>query len=897
MRRSASIGVVLGAAAGLALGVVEVAYLALTAWACFDGPLELGRFAASLAGLCIGAGAVAGVALSLAGALLGRLAARLGGGAWTARLLALVAAGPIALAAAQVFRGPQARLIPGHTVFAVALFAAGVATVYGATLAYRTLLDAPARRFAAVGLGAGTLACYVADQRVLPRLYPFFHHGLAALAAASAAAALGLALRAHLRQFVAYRAALGLLAVGLLAGALSLGHLSAARALRTLTLERTALARLVLAGAPALGARSTRPSAAAARRAAAAPLGLVGPRLGDVDVFLISVDALRADRLVPRVAPEMSRLFDAGVRFERAYAQVPHTSFSVATLLTGKYVYALSALGLDAERHATLAELLRRERYKTAAFYPPSVFYVEHERLRGLESSAYGFEYVKYEYLGAPARTDQVIRFLEEERPARAFVWVHYLEPHEPYELHPGHPPVGAAPSAEERYEGEIHFVDAEVARLIAYLRVHRPRALVVLAADHGEEFGEHGGHYHGTTLYEEQVRVPLAFVALDGSLRPARVDGPVGLVDVAPTVLSLLGVPVSARVRGRDLSPWLVAGRGPVTGPVFAELERKKMVVDGGKKLICDLSTEACELYDLATDAGERRNRIDDAELAGPLRAELDGWLAAETEFERGVAGPLDEAARRVLERARLGDRGAARGLVELAAQPGPARREAVRRLVELPADPQAADVFARAAADADAELARWGAVGQARLGDPAARARVTAELGGYCQGGEPELCARAALVVGDAGSLGRALEQVGADRELELQLVRALGQTHDPRALDPLVVQLAEVRTRVEVVDAIEALGDARAVPRLARWMAADPYIPVRAAMARALGTLGRGDPEAAAALAALAAVEREAPVRAAVAAAQAALGVSPPTAPPSRDTAHDRRGRAAR
>src|SRR5205814_9853347 len=140
-----------------------------------------------------------------------------------------------------------------------------------------------------------------------------------------------------------------------------------------------------------------------------------------VDVFLITIDAWRADRLSAQVSPNLHRLAERGVVFDQAYAQVPHTSFSVATLLTGKHVYALSALGLDAARHETLAEVLRRERYKTAAFYPPSVFYVDHGRLRGLEESAYGFEYVKYEYLAAPARTDQVIRFLESERPARTF--------------------------------------------------------------------------------------------------------------------------------------------------------------------------------------------------------------------------------------------------------------------------------------------------------------------------------------------------------------------------------------------------------------------------------------------------------------------------------------------
>src|SRR5262249_29996910 len=120
------------------------------------------------------------------------------------------------------------------------------------------------------------------------------------------------------------------------------------------------------------------------------------------------------------------------------------------------------------------------------------------------------------------------------------FAWVHYLEPHHPYEPHPGLSRAGE--SAIDLYDGEVRFVDREVARLCEYLRKTRPRALIILAADHGEEFGEHGSSYHGTTLYDEQVRVPLAFATLDGTGVAARtLDGPVGLVDVAPTVLALL--------------------------------------------------------------------------------------------------------------------------------------------------------------------------------------------------------------------------------------------------------------------------------------------------------------------------------------------------------------------
>jgi hypothetical protein len=144
--------------------------------------------------------------------------------------------------------------------------------------------------------------------------------------------------------------------------------------------------------------------------------------------------------------------------------------------------------------------------------------------------------------------------------------------------------------------------------------------------------------------------------------------------------------------------------------------------------------------------------------------------------------------------------------------------------------------------------------------------------------------MCARGALAAGDVPALGRALERISGERELEVELVRALGASGDPRALAPLEEQLASVRTRVEVVQALGALGDVRAVALIARWMPAEPYISARAEMVRLLGRLAPRDPsgEARRALVALSAVEREPSVARALAEALAGDGaaVSPPS-----------------
>src|SRR6185503_12427125 len=121
-----------------------------------------------------------------------------------------------------------------------------------------------------------------------------------------------------------------------------------------------------------------------------------------------------------------------------------------------------------------------------------------------------------------------------------------------------------------DRYDAEIAAADAGLGAVVATVRERRPNAVVIVAADHGEEFAEHGGRYHGTTVYEEQVRVPLV-VSAPGLLPPHRVSAPVQLVDLLPTVLAGLQIPRPARVRGADLGPLLVGAGAPGAGFAFA--------------------------------------------------------------------------------------------------------------------------------------------------------------------------------------------------------------------------------------------------------------------------------------------------------------------------------------
>jgi arylsulfatase A-like enzyme len=154
-------------------------------------------------------------------------------------------------------------------------------------------------------------------------------------------------------------------------------------------------------------------------------------------------------------------------------------------------------------------------------------------------------------------------------------------------------------------------------------------RTIVVVAADHGEAFGDHGTITHGKSLYEEQTHVPLV-VAIPGG-QPRTAAGPVGLVDLAPTLLDLVGVDTPPGMSGISLAAVIRDGAPVPDHPVLSELVRDARVPRDllalhtpGWKLIRDLEVDTVELYDLAADPGELEDRSDEP-LAAELRERLD--------------------------------------------------------------------------------------------------------------------------------------------------------------------------------------------------------------------------------------------------------------------------------
>jgi arylsulfatase A-like enzyme len=888
----ASIWILAGALAGLGAGVLDAG----TAISSGIGGLSDAR-AARLVLLAASVLAATGV---LAGALVAALATALrrrtsSGASVAGRGAALAAtlASPVVVAVAfSLFTGPRAARVPAHAAISVALAGLGTLFVFALARAYGRVLARGGLRAVVVAAVIVVVAvgAHDANRVVLPRLYAWFHASLALVTLVLAIAAVRLLLAVVPGTRWRRPATVGVVVATVIGVGVSLASLAGSQVLRFAAHERTAMTGLALRAVPTSLQPHT--AAGAERQVDEAELPPLpdGPRRPEADVLVITIDALRADHVgaygyARATTPNIDRLAKGGVRFARAYSQAPHTSFSIASMMTGKYFPTLARLA-PGETHDPIATSLRTYGWRTAAFYPPAVFYVDAAKTKTYAATNFSFEYVKFEYLDAQRRVDQILTYYDTVKPKKSFVWVHFFEPHEPYETHKGYE-FGAGDM--DRYDSEIAYTDAAVGRLVAETRKRRPGTIVVVAADHGEEFDEHGGRYHGSTLYEEQLHIPL-IVSVPG-VPPGVVSDQVELIDVTPTVLNLLDIPVPARMRGTDLGPWLATPPAPASRlpPAFAEVEDRRMVVYREEKLICDLHWGFCAYYDLATDPGEKKNLAEERpERAAAMRALLDHWLDGHVRLEpllaRGASNPDGGPVPKAIERGRLGDVLAAGELGALMIGAGPLaqRREAVQLLVGLPPRRETADTLARATSDSDQMIADWAAVGAVRLGDVPSRARVIALVKGSATSSSLRVRAALALAsIGDAQGvpvLADALDHCD-DVLLCRLIILSFGKLRDPRAVPALLEHLSEVQNRREMVDALGDIGDRRARDALIERLRGDEYVPVRIRAAAALARLG--DPSALDALEHAARHDNEPTV--AAAARQAALTLAAGPIPP--------------
>ncbi len=671
------------------------------------------------------------------------------------------------------------------------------------------------------------LALYGAHATVLTRQYPLLH-GLAAGASL-------LMLAWPFARVSAHRA--------VLVASLLLGVAGAAVTVRFHGV-RTALRQ----GAPA--ARYAAMAVAMLRRERlddadeGAEARIAGPHLplAGHDLVLVTVDALRADALTALGGrgrtPTLDALAARGVLFRRAYCATPHTSYSLASLMMGTWARSVLALPGAARDRETLASWLGAAGYATAGFFPPAVFAVDGERFARLRATHFGFGTAVEAYADGATRVREVSRWLDTRRPdERVFVWVHLFEPHEPYEAHAAHP---YGPSARDRYDAECSAADDALAALrAAFERRHR-RAAWVVTADHGEEFGEHGGSFHGTSVYDEQVRVPLVVDA--PGLAHAEIDAPVSLVDVAVTMLGGVGLARPPRVRGNDLGA-LVANPSLDTR-IFAANGSLRRVSTARDTLVVDLSDGTLERYDPVRDPHETRNLADtDPARAQQLRRTIAAWEASHARAEAERASPgaaADVALPDVLQRAIQGDVSTAGEVATLLGAGGfPVRRRAAHTLGELGVRDRAVlDALARELDAPDATLREEAALSLALLGDARGAAGARAAFDARRNGPLEADTLRAALAVatlGDHAAVPVLAAWINNPHGTDTQrdaAVASLRALRDPAARPAWERLLLDMRLAPRGADALGELGDPAALDALREGLRTQRYpISIRA------------------------------------------------------------------
>lgn len=383
-------------------------------------------------------------------------------------------------------------------------------------------------------------------------------------------------------------------------------------------------------------------------------------------VILLSVDTLRADALSvyggETRTPGLDRLAADSLVFQRAYSTASWTLPSMASVMTGvspQVHQALRTRSRVPDRLITLAEVLRRDGYRTAALVSSTVLGPAANLSQGFEEyRAFPAPWLGRSF-GAgvltgrarafrpdeappPDMAEEAVDWLRAHREADFFLWVHLFDPHCPYApprryLDGRRPPPGGrwrfegwdeeairagtwVPDSAERdwirrlYHGEVRWADDFAGRIVDELKrlgIYDD-ALVVVLSDHGEEFWEHGSYGHGHTLYDELLRVPL-LLKLPRSARTGRIDAAVSTASVAPTLLDLCGLPLPAGYPAAGSLVPIIGGRTSPPAPLLAlglnRYEDRQSVRFGSFKYVRWEMSGREELYDLVRDPGERND------------------------------------------------------------------------------------------------------------------------------------------------------------------------------------------------------------------------------------------------------------------------------------------------
>lgn len=368
------------------------------------------------------------------------------------------------------------------------------------------------------------------------------------------------------------------------------------------------------------------------------------------NLILVVVDTLRADHLAlygyeRPTSPQLEALAKSGVVVDNARSQSACTFSSVASLLTGKYPSRIIAVrdgtfGIPSG-HASLAEVLKKEGYATWAVSASQIVRVTGTQVNENGGFGPGFDVFdeSCEEMPASCVTDRAIELTSDAKQP-FFLYLHYLDPHEPYRppqsftrsfsnpklegnLSPftgrlykqgTNPPMddGELSDMIAAYDDEILYWDDQFARLFEHLRSmgRLEDTVVVLTSDHGEAFLEHDDLGHCRNVFDTSTHIPMVFwLPTDDGDR--RIDAPIENVDVLATALDVMGVPVPDDLDGQSVRS-ILEGERVEPDLAFSAQVQHRSVTDGRFKLIFDLDSSETSFYDLQADPGEQTYAVD---------------------------------------------------------------------------------------------------------------------------------------------------------------------------------------------------------------------------------------------------------------------------------------------
>jgi arylsulfatase A-like enzyme len=393
---------------------------------------------------------------------------------------------------------------------------------------------------------------------------------------------------------------------------------------------------------------------------------------------LVTIDALRADHVgaygyARPTTPNLDAIAKEGVLFKEGWAHAPSTRYSVPAILIGRYPSTI-AVNDDPRNHwppevlpenRLISEILKPLGFHTGANLSYHYFEKGWGLSQGFDDYDYHLEYL-HSLGGNPAATsgssarelaDLDVDYIEKHKGERFFLWTHFYDTHFLFQPH-AEPETHFGPGEVDLYDGEIRYTDIAIGRVFDALKRAGlwDNTIVLITADHGDGFGEHGippDKRHGYHLYRTETKVP--FIIRVPGLAPRVVDEPVGHIDLLPTLLNLLRRPASdePQLLGQSLLPLMLGEHQ--TRRVFQEVwyegpVSRKAVVTSEWHLIRNLvPDDTVELYQLRDDPAEDHDRAGDGEPAeAELLAELGAWMdqaAIPLDFRRRVDGNVASA------------------------------------------------------------------------------------------------------------------------------------------------------------------------------------------------------------------------------------------------------------